>query len=316
MTNDSKSRTVTRYRVRKWADLFENAQSRKIDRLSWVPIPNKHDGKSYRRLIAHDDGPALYAAWVLIVQVASKCPTRGVLADADGALDTDDLAAKTGVPASLFARALEVLTHPKIGWLEAELLPADSQHIGSGLPDASTDAALNRTERNRNESKKPPPPKRHAPAVSKVNEVKAVEVLLSQAGMVKAGKYARLAVDRHYTSDRVRELFDYMRAHPELGIAALATRLENSPPTTPADQGWPSSKTIRQTDTRLDRLESQFGATLNRMSYPQLRGLCGRAGFDGAANWSNDDLAHCRSTRTTRAKLIERMEAEQSEPAT
>ena len=77
---------TTRYRVRDWDQHFENSRSRDYKKLDWVPLPNKHDGKGYRRLIALENGPALFAAWVLIVQVASKCPQRGVLADEDGPL--------------------------------------------------------------------------------------------------------------------------------------------------------------------------------------------------------------------------------------
>ena len=72
-----------RYRIRGWVELFENAQSRKCARLTWVPVPNKHDGKSFRRLMGLPNGPSLYGAWLLLLQVASKCPERGVLADED-----------------------------------------------------------------------------------------------------------------------------------------------------------------------------------------------------------------------------------------
>ena len=55
---------TARYRVRDWGVHFENTRSRDYKKLDWVPIPNKHDGKGYRRLIALENGPALFAAWV------------------------------------------------------------------------------------------------------------------------------------------------------------------------------------------------------------------------------------------------------------
>lgn len=149
------------YRVRDWEAHFENSRSRTYKRLDWVPIPNKHDGKGFRRLIAGEHGPALFAAWVLIVQVASKCPERGVLADEDGPLDADDLCLKTGCPAIVFEQAFEVLSSSKIGWLEVEQLPDDCQppvstltDAVSTLSDAVSFVTLNRTEEKRTEEKR------------------------------------------------------------------------------------------------------------------------------------------------------------------
>ena len=67
------------YRVRDWADHFENNRTRELRSLSWVPVPNRHDGDGYRTLIERKDGLALFGAWVLILEVASKCNPRGVL---------------------------------------------------------------------------------------------------------------------------------------------------------------------------------------------------------------------------------------------
>lgn len=112
------------YQVKNWDKHFEIASSRKLKRLFWVAIPNKHDGKGYRRVSVHPRAVELFAAWVLIVEVASKMGDkktgtgRGVLADEDGPLTAEDLAFKTGFPQSIFDLALEVLTSEKIGWLE------------------------------------------------------------------------------------------------------------------------------------------------------------------------------------------------------
>src|SRR5690349_20483359 len=78
------------YAIAQWDKLYENSQSRKVDKLRWVPMPNHHDGKGFRRLMMLPDAVEIYGAWALIVQVASKCPTRGVLLDADGPLLADD----------------------------------------------------------------------------------------------------------------------------------------------------------------------------------------------------------------------------------
>ena len=117
------------YLVVDWETHYEKAQTRKVRRFtSWVPIPNKHDGKGYRRVAALEDAADVFCAWILILQVGSRCATRGLLADSDGPLDADDLAAKTGFPSRIFDRAFEVLTDRKIKWLEKVVISPDGTH--------------------------------------------------------------------------------------------------------------------------------------------------------------------------------------------
>lgn len=108
-----------KYSIRGWETYFENSESRKVKTTRFVCVPNKHDGKSYRRLLKHDRATEIFCAWNLILQVASKCPTRGVLADEDGPLDAEDLHLKTGFPQAIFEIGFEVLSAEDIGWLEA-----------------------------------------------------------------------------------------------------------------------------------------------------------------------------------------------------
>jgi hypothetical protein len=60
----------------------------------------------------------VFCGWCLIIQVASKMPTRGVLIDEDGALTASDLSAKTGYPEAIFTQALLALCRPDIAWME------------------------------------------------------------------------------------------------------------------------------------------------------------------------------------------------------
>jgi len=114
------SANAVTYRIRDWEENFEKSKTKKIQaELRWVGLPVKHDGGGYRRIIRRKDGPQIYAAWVLMLQVAAKCPVRGVLHDGFAPLDGDDLEIKTDCPARWFDLALEVLVDPKIGWIEA-----------------------------------------------------------------------------------------------------------------------------------------------------------------------------------------------------
>lgn len=132
------------YTIKAWERHYENAQSRKSKKSHrWVAMPNKHDGKGFRRIMAMRDGAAIYGAWCLIVQIASKCPMRGVLADDDGPLDAEDMASKTGCPSSVFSRALEVLTSERVAWILVEVYQSATRPVeqsGSGLE--KSDATL------------------------------------------------------------------------------------------------------------------------------------------------------------------------------
>ena len=133
------------YEVKDWGKHFENGESRRYRSLAWVPVKNKHDGKGYRRVVQHPKSVQVFCAWNLIVQVASKMPTRGLLLDEDGPLTTSDLSMKTGFPESIFEVAFEVLIDPKIGWIvihsrRPAQMPADARQN-----------PVNRTEQNRTE---------------------------------------------------------------------------------------------------------------------------------------------------------------------
>jgi hypothetical protein len=119
----------TVYRIRDWDRHFEVAQTRKVDQLQWLAVPLKHDGLGFRRVMALPEGIALYGAWALILQVAAKCRPRGVLVDASGPMTAQDLALKTGGDATVFEKALNLLSEPKIGWLLVDDYHPDTTQV-------------------------------------------------------------------------------------------------------------------------------------------------------------------------------------------
>jgi len=106
------------YQIKDWNEHFEVAQGRVCEQMKWVAFPNKQDGKGFRRIIKHPRHVEIFAAWVLIVQVASRQKVRGVLMDNDGPLTAEDLADSTGFPVDIFELAFVELVKRKIGWLE------------------------------------------------------------------------------------------------------------------------------------------------------------------------------------------------------
>lgn len=132
------------YSIVDWNKHFENSRSRAYEHLHWIPIPNRHDGGGFSALACQPDASDLLAGWILIVQVASKMPVRGVLADKNGPLTADDLSVRTRFKAKIFTRCFEFLTNPKVRWLLCEqsavsALSASKQGAVSLVP-------LNRTE--------------------------------------------------------------------------------------------------------------------------------------------------------------------------
>lgn len=104
------------YRIRNWDKHYENCETKRFKHLRWVPVPNQHDGKYWRRLWTLDRAAEIFAAFILMVELASKMPERGVLADEDGELSTGDMALKTGAPEDIFVYAIPILCDLK--WLE------------------------------------------------------------------------------------------------------------------------------------------------------------------------------------------------------
>lgn len=122
------------YRIRDWSIQFENNRSRTVKELSWVAIPNRHDGENYTAVITSKDGAEIFSAWVLMVQVASRCHPRGSLVRGNGSPhDSASLAIKTRAPKSWFDKALKFLTE-NTDWVEITELAYGCQDDDTCLP--------------------------------------------------------------------------------------------------------------------------------------------------------------------------------------
>lgn len=120
---------MTTYRVKDWDERYENNRTRELKSTSWLPLPNKHDGDGYTELLDHKNGPEHFAAWIVILQVASKCDPRGtLLRDSGKPHDSHSLARMTRLPAKIIVEALPRLV--QIGWIEADTtIPQDDATI-------------------------------------------------------------------------------------------------------------------------------------------------------------------------------------------
>lgn len=132
---------MTVYRIRGWNNLYENNRTRELKYLTWVPIPNTHDGDGYTILVDREDGAAYLGAWIACLQVASKCHPRGTLIRHGRSLlrdsrtfpqeaaephNSDSLSRITRIPKILFDKLFPILIN-ECKWLEIIDLPEISQ---------------------------------------------------------------------------------------------------------------------------------------------------------------------------------------------
>ena len=138
------------YRIRGWKQHFENNRTRVISHLSWVPVPNKHDGEGYKTIMSEPDGLEIYGCWHLILQVASKCNPRGTLVRADGTPHTaKSIAVKTScVNAKAVQRALDFCASADVAWIDVVIKESASD---CHQPDVDVTPSYHRTEQNRTE---------------------------------------------------------------------------------------------------------------------------------------------------------------------
>lgn len=112
-----------------WGKHYENNRTRELKKMAWVPMPNRHDGDGYTRLLDHPNGAAHFGAWCALVEVASRCDIRGTLLGSTGeAIETDSLSRMTRIPTEIWAEVLPRLV--TIGWIKEYKIPQE----GAGLP--------------------------------------------------------------------------------------------------------------------------------------------------------------------------------------
>ena len=125
------------YIIRDWNVHYENNRSRELKELSWVIVPNRHDGEHYSQIMAHPDGAKIFAAWNLIIQVASRTHLRGHLLRGNNTPHTPiSLSAKTRAPAEWFSVAFDYL-EKNTDWLIVEHFTQEIQDDLLAIPQAS-----------------------------------------------------------------------------------------------------------------------------------------------------------------------------------
>jgi hypothetical protein len=142
----------TAYRIRNWSQHFENNRTREVVNMVWVPVPNKHDGEGFRRIMREPDGIVIYGCWHLILQVASKSLRhRGTLLRDDGTpMTAESISLKTGWGSvDNFQRALDFLSSPQVAWIET-FTPAPATTSQEGATSSRVARARGHDRRGQN----------------------------------------------------------------------------------------------------------------------------------------------------------------------
>jgi hypothetical protein len=124
---------VKLYKIRNWDEFYENNRSRTVKELSWVAIPNRHDGENFSNIMTHEHGAEIFASFILLVQVASRCQPRGsLLRGHKKPHNSASLSVKTRAPKKWFDIGLDYL-EKNTDWLEVVQLADGCQDTVSVL---------------------------------------------------------------------------------------------------------------------------------------------------------------------------------------
>jgi hypothetical protein len=130
-------RDSTVYRIAKWDEVFERAESRKLKALTWVSVPTSFNSNGYQCMLDEfqDTAPAIYGAWCALVAIAASCTVRGTLCNSRGSpLPTTHLARISGFPRPIFDQLIDWASRTEIGWL----VPSTNDEISEKLRENGT----------------------------------------------------------------------------------------------------------------------------------------------------------------------------------
>jgi uncharacterized phage protein (TIGR02220 family) len=135
------------YSIAGWNEHYENNRSRAVADLQFVILPNRHDGENYTLIMQQPEAAKIFSAFVLMVQVASRCKLRGVLIRDNFWPHTPlSLSNKTRAPAEWFEISLHFL-EKETDWLDVKSFTEERQLTDSDLSGGYHLADLERRER-------------------------------------------------------------------------------------------------------------------------------------------------------------------------
>ncbi len=119
------------YAIKRWSSRFENAQSRRTKDLNHSLTPHELNSTHLEHLMSKEGGPTALAVWHILIQLATRCPQRGLLVDEDGPLTDKTIAKACHLTEAQVSKALSLLMSESIDWLDIVGCPQQILVTGS-----------------------------------------------------------------------------------------------------------------------------------------------------------------------------------------
>ena len=131
------------YTINKWSEVFENADSRKRQRLGFYYMPSGCDSSGYLGLMSEFKPAEAWQAYGIFVALCQHTATmtkdlRGKFQNTDGTpMTTKRLALIVRADFSILERSLEILMDQRVAWMSAVDVPVICQQSASDVPQNS-----------------------------------------------------------------------------------------------------------------------------------------------------------------------------------
>jgi len=131
------------YKIHKWSEVFENADSRKRVRLGYYYMPSGCDSSGYLGLMSEFEPAEAWQAYGIFVALCQHAATmdkdvRGSFLNSDGTpMSVRRLALIIRADVGILERSLEILMHQSVKWICAEDMPVICQSPADRVPENS-----------------------------------------------------------------------------------------------------------------------------------------------------------------------------------
>lgn len=129
-TFNTESSTLA-YAITRWSSRFENAQSRRTKDPNHSLMPHELNSTQLEHLMKQESGPLALGVWHILIQIATRCPQRGLLVTEDGPHTDTTIAQACHLSEGQIAQALNLLMSPAVGWLDIVECPRQVLVTGS-----------------------------------------------------------------------------------------------------------------------------------------------------------------------------------------
>jgi hypothetical protein len=104
--------------IRHWHNYFENGQTRRIKNLTYSLMPVDHNAIVRKTLLRKGaEGYRALTVFAELISIATRCPQRGLVVDAQGPITAERIAGATGMSEPDVRSGLELLASKEVGWI-------------------------------------------------------------------------------------------------------------------------------------------------------------------------------------------------------